>query len=65
MKNWKNWLRGLISAGIGGGSTAITTMVVAPETFNIEEGLSKLLTVAGISAIVSVANYLKSSPLPE
>ena len=65
MKNWQIWLRGLISAGIGGASTAITTMIVAPDTFNLETGKQKLIAVAGVSAIVAVANFLKQSPLPD
>lgn len=64
MNDWKVWIKGLISAGIGGGATAFSTMVVAPETFNFQEGLTKTAAVAGVSAIVSVANYLKQSPLP-
>lgn len=58
------WLHGLISAGIGGGATALSTAIVAPETFNLKEGLAKLGAVAGVSALVSVALYLKQSPLP-
>lgn len=63
--NWKNWLRGLIAAAINGGATAITTMVVSPSEFNLEDGLSKVLAVAAISAILGVATYLKQSPLPD
>lgn len=62
--NWKPWLKGIISAAIGGFSTAITTIIVAPEQFNLNEGLNKVLTVACVTAIVAVANYLKQSPLP-
>ena len=63
--DWNTWLRGLISALITGFTTAITTVVVAPETFNATpEGIQKTLIVAGVSAILSVANYLKQSPLP-
>lgn len=63
--NWNLWIKGLVSAAIGGAATAVSTMVVAPETFNLEEGLQKLGMVAIVSAIVSVANYLKGSPLPK
>lgn len=62
--NWQLWTKGLFSAAIGGAATAISTMVIAPETFNFHEGLSKLGAVAGVSALVAVANYLKQSPLP-
>ncbi len=64
MNNYMTWLKGLLSAGIGGAATAVSTMIVAPETFNLNEGLSKLISVASVSAIVAVANYLKASPLP-
>jgi hypothetical protein len=63
--NWKFWFKNLISAAIGGAATAISTMIVAPDQFNLQEGLNKLITVSVVSAIVSVANYLKSSPLPD
>lgn len=65
MKNWQTWFKGLISAGIGGGATAVSTIIVAPETFNLAEGLEKVGAVAAVSAIVAVANYLKGSPLPK
>ncbi len=58
------WLYGLISAAIGAAANTVTVMIVAPETFNIHEGLGKVFTIAGVSAIVAVAAYLKTSPLP-
>lgn len=64
-KNTNIWLRGIISALITGFTTAVTTLVVAPETFNATaEGVKKTLIVAAVSAALSVANYLKQSPLP-
>lgn len=65
MKDVQVWLKGLIHAGISGSTAAISTALVAPETFNFSNGLSKLLTVAGVSAIVSIAKYLSAKPLPE
>lgn len=64
MKNIRTWVYGLISAGIGAAANTVTVMIVAPETFNIHEGLNKVFMVAGISALVAVCNYLKKSPLP-
>ncbi|HOR98920.1 MAG TPA: hypothetical protein PLZ74_11170 [Kiritimatiellia bacterium] len=64
MKNWKTWLYGLASAAIGAAANTVTVMIVAPETFNLGEGLNKVLMAAGSSAIVAVALYLKQSPLP-
>jgi len=62
--NWRLWLKGLISATISGGATAVSTMVVSPQEFNFQNGLNKLLTVAAVSAVMGAANYLKQSPLP-
>lgn len=63
--DWKVWLKGLFSAAIGGAANTVTVMIVEPTQFNLAEGLSKVLTVAGVSALVSAAMYLKASPLPK
>lgn len=65
MKNWKVWLKGLISAVIGSAANAITLAIVDPMNFNLKEGLGNLGMVAIVSAIVAAAMYLKKSPLPE
>ena len=62
--NWKTWGKGLVSAAIGGAANSITVMAIDPKQFNLTDGLVKLGTVAAISAVVSIAMYLKSSPLP-
>lgn len=62
---WQTWLKGLISAIIGGAANSVTVMVVSPENFNLQEGAGKLATVALVSAIVAAAMYLKESPLPK
>jgi len=64
MKDVSVWLKGLMNAGISGGTVAISTMVIAPETFNFQEGLRKLLYAALISSIVSIAKYLSTNPTP-
>lgn len=64
MKNWKLWLKGLISAVIGGAANAVTVMIVDPVAFNLQAGAAKLGWVALVSAIVAAALYLKQSPLP-
>jgi hypothetical protein len=64
MGNWQVWLKGLVSAAIGGAATAISTMIVAPEEFNLDQGIGKVAAVAVVSAIVAAANYLKQSPIP-
>lgn len=61
---WDKWLKGLISAVIGGAANSVTVMVVEPTSFNLQEGAGRLGTVALVSAIVAAAMYLKRSPLP-
>jgi UDP-N-acetylmuramyl pentapeptide phosphotransferase/UDP-N-acetylglucosamine-1-phosphate transferase len=61
---WHNWIKGLISAAIGGAANAITATIVAPEAFNFQAGLNKLLTMIAAGALLSAAMYLKQSPLP-
>jgi hypothetical protein len=62
---WQTWIKGLVSAVIGGAANSVTVMVVSPENFNLQTGAGKLATVALVSAIVAAAMYLKESPLPK
>lgn len=62
--NWKLWLKGLISAAISSASSVVAVMIADPTSFNLETGLRRVLTVATITAIVGIANYLKQSPVP-
>jgi hypothetical protein len=62
--DWKHWLKGLASAVIGAAANSVTVIIVAPETFNLTEGLPKVGAVALVSGFVAAANYLKQSPLP-
>ena len=59
------WLKGLLSAIIGGAANSITVMAIDPLQFNLTDGIDKLSMVAVAGAIVSAAMYLKQSPLPE
>lgn len=61
----KTWLHSLVAAAIGGGANAITVVIVDPVNFNFSNGLGKVLSVAAVSALVSVALFLKQSPLPD
>jgi hypothetical protein len=45
-------------------SNTIVLMIADPLTFNLGEGIDKLVTVAATSAIVAAAMYLKQSPIP-
>lgn len=70
-----HWLRGLGSAFISGGSSAVTSGVTsmgfAPDKFNLQNlsGLGHLLALMGanflVSALLSVMFYLRQSPLPD
>ena len=66
-----SWLRGLLSAGISGGASAITGGVVVsgidPEHYNFQAGKFWLLvgTLFLVNAIVSVAKFLQAHPLPD
>lgn len=57
------WLKGLIAAFIGGGATIVSSMVIAPDTFNIHD-LKKLGQLAIASGIINACMYLKQSPIP-
>jgi hypothetical protein len=61
-----HWVHGFLAAFIGGGANAITSYLVAPETFNFTDkaGITKLVTLVTVSAVIAGAAYLKQSPLP-
>jgi hypothetical protein len=61
----KLWLKGLIAAFIGGAANAVTNIIVAPETFNLNSGAGKLSQAALASGIFAMCFYLKKSPLPD
>lgn len=66
------WIRGLLAAFVSGASNAVTASsfasMLAPESFNFEEGSPKLLAlfvftlIAG--GVIGIANFLKQSPIP-
>ena len=64
MGSFGKWIRGLVGAFIQSATLTITTMIVDPETFNIETGLAKVGTVALVSGIVGAALFLNKKPLP-
>lgn len=63
--NTRTWIEGLLAAAIGGGANALTVIIVDPQAFNLGEGLSKLLQVTAVGALVAVAAFLKQSPIPQ
>ena len=73
--DWIGWAKGLVAAFIGGGASSVSagfgSMFTDPEHFNLgtsPHGLRHLFTVMGItfliSGVVSLAAYLKQSPVP-
>lgn len=62
-KNRRAWARGLVAAFVGSAANAVTNVVIAPETFNIHEGLGKLGASALLSGGVGAALYLKAHPV--
>ena len=54
------WIYGLCSTAISVGANSITVCIIDPQTFNIHN----VISVAGVAALIAIANYLKQSPLP-
>lgn len=71
--DWGRWVHGLVGAGISGAASSLSSGVgatmLAPETFNMNEGFGKLIKMVAITAtvsfIVSISKYLSQKPLPE
>jgi hypothetical protein len=64
MNDIRVWFASLIAAIIGGAANGVLAVGIAPEVFNFNTGLGKLGAMAGGSAIVAAAMFLKQSPLP-
>ena len=60
----RKWFYGLFSTAITAAANTVVVIIAAPETFNMNEGLGKLLSVTGVSFFFAIAMYLKQSPLP-
>lgn len=61
----KVWLYGLFSAAISSAAGCVAVMAIDPQTFNLYDGLPKLLSLAAVLGIIAMANYLQKHPLPE
>jgi len=59
--SWKPWAYGLLSAAIGGASTALMAALSLPPNQVCIESLTKF---AALGALLTAAAYLKQSPLP-
>lgn len=64
--DWSGWLRGLIGATISGGAAAIASGVAASQLDKSHDinVLALMGYTALISAIISLAKYLQTSPVP-
>ncbi|GAF97369.1 unnamed protein product [marine sediment metagenome] len=62
-KNLSVWLKGLVGGVIGGVANGILLLNLVPEAFG-EHELVVLGKVVGVTAITSMALYLKEKPLP-
>ena len=69
--NLDDWIRGLLSAAISGGASAITGgMAVSgmdPDHYSFQAGKFWILTgtLFAVSAVVSIAKFLQAHPLPD
>ena len=68
MNSIEVWAKGIVAAAIAGAANGVITEFAAvgidPAHFNLHQGFSATLSIAGVSAIIGVAAYLKQSPLP-
>ena len=60
-KNWRIWLKGLLSAAISGGATGIAAALSAPQPYPFKNLLIVMLT----AGVAGGALYIKKSPMPE
>lgn len=70
---WRPWVRGLLTTVISGVAHsiigALSSIVIAPDTFNFDGGFHKLIQITVMtgtfSALVSLMTFLQKSPIPE
>jgi hypothetical protein len=62
--NIGHWIYGLCSTGISAAANSITVCIIDPTTFNFQTGIHNVISVAGVAALIAIANFLKQSPLP-
>ena len=60
-KNWRIWVKGLLSAVISGGATGIAAALSAPQPY----GFWNLSIVMFTAGVAGAALYIKQSPMPE
>lgn len=60
-KNWRVWLKGLVSAAISGGATGIAAALTAPVGYSVWN----VVVVSFTAGVAGAALYIKKSPMPE
>jgi hypothetical protein len=68
--DFTDWIRGLVSAFVSGGASAVTTAVVAPAlTPELAAGTAKFFILVGsvfvMSGVIGMANFLRTKPIPD
>jgi hypothetical protein len=63
--DWRLWLYNLTAALVNGFASGIVLVIAAPESFNLEAGLRKLLITSSVLGLWGLANYLKQNPVPK
>jgi hypothetical protein len=68
--DFRDWFRGLVSAFVSGGASAVTAAFVAPAlTKDLAVGTSKFFIMVGsmfvMSGTLSMMNFLRTQPIPE
>jgi hypothetical protein len=61
--DWSKWFQGILAAVIGGAANTVCAIAVDPVAFNFND-LPKLGKLAVGAAVISLAFYLKQSPVP-
>lgn len=64
-KTFKQWVGGVVAAFVSAAANGVSVVIVAPETFNLDAGLKKLIEVCMVFGIVGLAAFLKTHPIPD
>ena len=59
-KNWRIWIKGLISAVVSGGATGVAAALSAPQPY----GFKNLFIIMFTAGVAGAALYIKQSPMP-
>lgn len=63
-RTWRGWVVAFLASVLNGFASGVVLIMAAPETFNVHEGLPKLLNAAGALGLLAAANFIKGSPFP-